>query len=190
MGKVAPADSGEKEEAEIPTPSGTGYGQDLPGYAMPPGYSEPPPAYSLAPQENPYLHSQAAPSSIMPPPAPPSPLPPQPAPSPTLQPVIINVQQNAPQMQSAPARSPIPEKQPELGHDSVFCKCPICGYQGMSSIEKSIGGYTFLIFIILLVFVWPISWIAFCAPSLKDTTHYCAACNQQLGFTYASGATK
>ncbi|CBY31713.1 unnamed protein product [Oikopleura dioica] len=165
-------DENDKEVNEILSPS---------GFANPPY----PPSYGQAAQPGPTVDQYGAPVTASDVPAyaqpPPYSAPQSLAPSP--QPVIINIQQNVSSHNIAPAApvAPVALTSTVFGHESLFCKCPFCGYEGMTMMEKRGNNLAWCICCLCLMFGIPCCCVPCFFPSLQDTYHNCAMCNQQIG---------
>lgn len=56
--------------------------------------------------------------------------------------------------------------------------CPFCGYDGAPRTQSNISGAGWAVFVILLLFFFPLCWIGLL---MKDTYRVCGDCGAKLG---------
>jgi len=59
--------------------------------------------------------------------------------------------------------------------------CPICQTPGRTRVRTFPNWMTWLLVLALLFIFWPLCWIPLVTDSMKQTDHYCMACQQRVG---------
>jgi lipopolysaccharide-induced tumor necrosis factor-alpha factor len=109
--------------------------------------------------------------------------------------VIPPKQHNALVVQVPTAPHPIPPKthpqQPprpvvvygHLGRYECNIQCPFCAEMIVTETRTRCDVVTWLFFVLLLFFFWPLCWLPFCMPTCQGVHHYCPRCHRQVGAT-------
>ena len=59
--------------------------------------------------------------------------------------------------------------------------CPYCSYEGAPFIKKKISGTGWVVFVLLLLFCFPLLWLPFVLDGCKEEVRTCASCGARLG---------
>ncbi|CAG5112200.1 Oidioi.mRNA.OKI2018_I69.chr2.g6443.t1.cds [Oikopleura dioica] len=70
-----------------------------------------------------------------------------------------------------------------LGSEPMFCVCPHCKKEGMSSTQKDtgLGNHLGALGCIIVGCVLGCCFIPYCIDDLKDTVHTCSSCQRVIG---------
>ena len=60
-------------------------------------------------------------------------------------------------------------------------ECPYCHYDGMHHISKKVSLTGWVLFLLLLLFCFPLFWLPFVLSGCKDETRKCGSCGARLG---------
>ena len=58
--------------------------------------------------------------------------------------------------------------------------CPFCQYQGPPRISRQMSGGGWVLFVVLLLFCFPLCWLPFVMSSLQEENRNCGGCGTRL----------
>jgi lipopolysaccharide-induced tumor necrosis factor-alpha factor len=70
-----------------------------------------------------------------------------------------------------------------LGRYECNMQCPFCAEMILTETRTRCDVVTWLFFVLLLFFFWPLCWLPFCMPTCQGVHHYCPKCHRQVGAT-------
>ncbi|VDK65093.1 unnamed protein product [Onchocerca ochengi] len=82
-----------------------------------------------------------------------------------------------------------------LSDQSQFIDCPCCKVHGITEVKFTIGFFTWISFLIILmagIFILPLFflWVPFFVDTFKDAHHYCSNCKVWIGTYRRLGRSK
>ena len=60
-------------------------------------------------------------------------------------------------------------------------KCPFCNYEGLPTVSKNISVGGWVLFVVLLLFCFPLCWIPFVVDGCKEEVKRCTSCGCKFG---------
>ncbi|MBD3265808.1 hypothetical protein GF373_03995 [bacterium] len=67
------------------------------------------------------------------------------------------------------------------GGTAMEIKCPYCQHEGEPIIKKQVAMQGWVVFIVLLIFCFPICWLPFLFDGCYEEVRICTACQCKLG---------